>query len=197
MTPEGRDFERIFITGASGSGKTTLARAVAEVVGSAVHHLDEIARVGGGGGAPRSASEREAAVSRIVRSGRWVAEGVHLGWTEPLLREAEIIVWLDQVSWRKASGRIVRRFVSGALAEARRQKGYRKFTRFGDYARHLREVMAAIPESRRYQTRSANTEAESRLLTQERLAVHQQKVVHCRRPADVEAFLTRLRPTAR
>ena len=40
---------------------------------------------------------------------------------------------------------MVRRFVREALSKSGGRKGCKKFTRFGDYARHLKELALAIP----------------------------------------------------
>jgi adenylate kinase family enzyme len=190
--------DRILVIGGMGSGKTTLARRIAKASGIPLHHLDEIARVGGGNGPARPESERSAAVHRLAESPRWIVEGIHLGWTEPLMRTADVIVWLDHVSWRRASGRILRRFLTDAWTEVRRQKGLRKFTRVRDYACHLRELVAAIPESRTYHRVdetadrgeiATRTAGDSRTATTEWLQGHRHKVVHCRTPADVQQFI--------
>jgi adenylate kinase family enzyme len=176
--------ERIFIVGGPGSGKSTLARHIASRTGQPIHHLDEVARVGGGSGPPRSDGERAADVARILDSERWIVEGVHLGWTEPLLDAADAIIWLDHVAWRRASTRIARRFVSGALAEARRRRGRERFLRLRDYARRLRELAAAVPETRGYQPAT----------TEEALARYAAKVVRCRTADDVAAAVARVAP---
>ena len=167
--------ERLVVVGGPGSGKTTLALELGEALGLPVHHLDNIARVGGGRGAETSADDRTAAVRDILASGRWIAEGVHLGWTDPLLDGAEAIVWLDHVRWQTSSRRVLRRFVRQALDEARRRKGRERFLRLGDYARRLRELAMSLPETRSY----PHDELEATLAT------HTDKVLRCRTPADV------------
>jgi hypothetical protein len=198
MTPERSAPDRIFIVGGSGSGKTTTARRLAEALGLPVHHLDEIARVGGGKGPARPDAERAAAVAAIVASPRWIVEGIHLGWTDDLLQAADVIVWLDHVSWQDSSRRIVRRFMQQALTEARRQKGLRKVTRFGDYARQLKWLLAAIPESRGY-ARGASAQPErliTRAATRDRLSALSGKLIHCRSVSDVEATVNQLTSTS-
>lgn len=171
--------ERIHVVGPPGSGKTTLASRLADALELPVHHLDEVARVGGGRGPERSAAEREAAVQDILASERWISEGLHLGWTQPLLDEAQAIVWLDHVRWQASSGRVVRRFVSQAWAEARQRRGRERFLRMRDYGRRLRELVVSLPETRTF----PREELEAAL------APLMGRVVHCRTPADVEAAL--------
>ncbi len=174
--------ERIFIVGPSGSGKTTLAAQVAELTGLPVHHLDAIARVGGGRGPATSSAECASAVAQIVATGRWIAEGVQLGWTAPLFEAADAIVWLDHVTWRRSSGRVLRRFVSGALGEARRRRGRERFLRVRDYARRLRELAVSLPDTRTYPAAEVA----------QAVAGYQAKTVRCRAHADVDEFVRSL-----
>jgi hypothetical protein len=85
---------RILLIGASSAGKSTLAIALRERLGVPVHHLDHIA-FSDERWTPRPPADRLREVERIVVQPDWVAEGGHLGWTEPLLRAADTIVWLD------------------------------------------------------------------------------------------------------
>ena len=167
--------ERILIVGGPGSGKTTLALELAAQLNLPVHHLDEIARLGGGRGPETSAEHRSAAVSEILHAGRWVTEGVHLGWTSPLFGSADAIVWLDHVRWQTSSRRVVRRFLRQAIAEARQRKGRERYLRFRDYARRLRELAVSLPETRSY----PQDELEAAL------ASHREKLFRCQTPADV------------
>lgn len=141
---------RVHIIGGPGSGKTSLAADIAARTGIPVHPLDEVARVGGGNGPVRSPQERARLVDAILAGERWITEGVHLGWIEPFLEGADVIVWLDYVSWPRATRRIVRRFLDGAIAEMRSRPARERFTRFRDYGRHLRTLGGAIIETRRY-----------------------------------------------
>ena len=52
-----------------------------------VHHLDHLA-FSDERWTPRPLAERVREVERIVAQPAWVAEGGHLGWTEPPLRSA-------------------------------------------------------------------------------------------------------------
>jgi hypothetical protein len=85
---------RILLIGASSAGKSTLALALRERLGAPVHHLDHLA-FSDERWTPRPLAERLREVERIVALPAWVAEGGHLGWTEPLLLAADSIVWLD------------------------------------------------------------------------------------------------------
>ena len=129
-------------------------------------------------------------VEAILDSDSWVVEGIHLGWTQRPLEASDTIIWLDHVTWGRSSRRIVRRFVGGAFAEARRQRGWRRYLRLRDYQRHLRELAMAIPESRRYHSDEAG--GESRATTENALRPYWEKVVHCRTESDVKAALERL-----
>jgi adenylate kinase family enzyme len=190
--------ERIFVIGGLASGKSTLAREIGKRTGIPVHELDQLARIGGGFGPERDATERDAMVADILASPRWVVEGIHLGWTDGLLAAADVIVWLDHVDWTKSTGRVFRRFVSQAMAEARRQRGWRRFLRLRDYGRVLRALAAALVEPRRYHRTPGMSEggegspADSRAATARVLDRYSDKLVHCRSIGDVQLALERI-----
>ena len=183
---------RIYIIGGPGSGKSWLANHLATLAEAPAFHLDEIAREGGGNTPERPLEERLRAVADIVSRPTWVTEGIYVGWTDDLMRSADVIVWLDYVSWPAALRRIVSRFVVNALGEMRRQRGWRKFGRFSDYRRHLRELLAAVPMTRSYYRRTAARSARSEVTragTEEYLRRYADKLVHCRTSSDVRALL--------
>jgi hypothetical protein len=85
---------KIHIVGAASAGKSGLARQLAERLGCPYYDLDPIAFVDEHW-TLRPMAERFTMVDEIVRQPTWIAEGGHLGWTEPLLAAADAIVWLD------------------------------------------------------------------------------------------------------
>ncbi len=173
MTPR-----RIHVIGAPGSGKSTLADRLHLVTDLPVHGLDDIARIGGGNGPFRPVAERDALVAAIAAEEAWITEGVHLGWTDPLLARADAVVWLDHVSPVQASGRMVRRFLSGGVQGLRDRNGRERFTRLGDYLRHTRELGGAIRASRNAAADAAAFEAA--------LAPYRGKTVRCTSAAEVD-----------
>src|SRR5205823_9251445 len=64
----------------------------------------------------------------------WVTEGTMLGWSDPLLRAADRIVWLD-IPWRVALWRMLLRHVRAELAGNNRHPGWRRLFRFLWYTR--------------------------------------------------------------
>ena len=187
---------RIFIIGGPGSGKTTLSRELAEILEVPAYHLDDIARIGGGTGPARSDAERRAMVQEVARSAGWIAEGVHIHWTDDLLAKCDVVVWLDQTSWLAASLGIVRRFASGATQEPRGQQGMRKRTRIRDYAHHLRDLASAVRETYAFQFSRADrvsAETPSKRALEVYLATFGGKVVRCRTRTDVAQLVTDLR----
>jgi glycosyltransferase involved in cell wall biosynthesis len=180
---------RIHITGGSGTGKSSLAARLSVATGIPRHHLDEIVRAGGEG-STRSLEERRARVHEIAGTPAWITEGIHVGWTEELFREADVIVWLDQRSWRRSAGRVVRRFVAGWLAENRRG-GVAHLFRSRSYGRHLRDLVTAVRDIRRYETAAQPTVNDSgnRNATLEQVRPYGFKLVRCRNPSDLDEFV--------
>ena len=187
--------KRIYIVGGPGSGKTTLAHEIGTRLGIEVHELDLIAFTG-----PdyiqRTLSERSADISLIANRPAWVTEGLFVLWTKPLMECADIIVWLDNVNWGRSMWRTVYRFVSSALRESKSRRGMEKFTRFNDYARHLRQLIHVFFYSRDYFRLPLSLEAsqiESRQNTARHLTVYKDKVFHCYTDEAVKAFLNYVR----
>jgi hypothetical protein len=202
---------RIHVVGGEATGKTTISRVIGARIGAPVVNTDAIAwevvgeaqfavfDPGYQPSAPivkRPMEDRLALVADIVRQPTWVTEGKHLWWTEELFAQADAILFLDHVSARLATVRILRRAMRSAIREARRQKGLKKVARFGDYARHSVELArqlwhrlgyvrdtGPVPES------SDEFSAITRAATLEVLSRYQDKVVHCRTLADLEAFV--------
>jgi adenylate kinase family enzyme len=140
---------RIHIVGPPGVGKTTLANALGGAMGLPVHQLDAIAYEGPEYlEQPYETTQREA--QRIADEEAWIVEGIFVGWTKPLFESADVIVWLDYLSRRGAGVRIVRRAARGAWQEMKARRGAERFLRFRDYARHLRQLVFVLRESRDY-----------------------------------------------
>lgn len=80
--------------GPSGAGKTTLAGQLGQRLGLPAYDLDHIAFTDTHW-TIRPRAEKARAVEEILQHPGWIVEGGHLGWTEPLLDAARVIVWLD------------------------------------------------------------------------------------------------------
>lgn len=184
-----RTAERIHIIGGPGSGKSTLAQRLGTVLGLPVHALDRLAYEG-----PEFTARPVAASARgaleIAEQPRWITEGIFLGWTEPLLRRADVIVWLDHATWRRSAGRIIIRSVRYAFAEMKTRRGRERFLRFPDYARNLRQVFVVLITSREYWVSREPTRRYP--VTQEQveraLGPYVPKVIHVTRQRDFEAL---------
>jgi len=187
--------QRIFIIGQSGSGKSTLSRRLAAATGIEATDLDLIYREGGGNGPIRPIEARTADLAALLAQRSWIAEGIHLDGTAPLMDAADLIIWLDPATGWRTSMRMVRRFISGAWYEIRHQRGWRRFFRFGDYARHLRELASAILESRAYSSDSDRAPI-TRGQVEQRLSGYGPKVVRCATAKDVDKIVTQLRASA-
>jgi hypothetical protein len=183
---------RIHVAGGSGTGKTTLAGRLGILLDAPVHGLDDIAREATTGRI-RSVDERTRMVGEIAARPRWVTEGIHVGWTDELCRQADLIIWLDQVGWPTALARVVRRFGRSALQETRR-RGIRGIVRPRSYARHLAELYRAGRDIRGFDTAGAADTGDGGSLaaTAAQLAPYATKVVHCRSRDDIERLIARI-----
>lgn len=189
---QGRSLRRIHIIGGPGSGKTYLARQLSQRLGIPAYELDKIA-FEGRDFVDRPLDARLSDVSWIASQPSWVTEGIFLGWTDELVKLADVVVWLDCVSWPLAFRRIVRRFAHHGLEEAKRQPGMRKFNRFDDYTRNLRQLMDVFYSSRQYyNARVPSGLLESRVATAQSLQPYRHKVVHCRTTNDVQEFIANI-----
>ena len=189
------NFSRIHIIGGPGSGKTTLAREIAAYLGTEVHELDQVAFTGLDFD-ERPFSDRVAAIHGIATRPAWITEGLFVRWTDELLARANIVVWLDHVNWQRGFWRITRRFVNSAVREARKRHGWERFTRFPDYARHIKQLVQVFFSSRAYYggypTRSTDR-IESRHTTAAFLKPYKEKVIHCYNDEAIEAFIEYIR----
>ncbi|MGH9422139.1 MAG: shikimate kinase [Thermoanaerobaculia bacterium] len=183
--------ERVYIVGPPGSGKSTLGRRLAQVTGLPVHDLDEVYRQGGGRNPLRPEDQRDTAVKQIIGSRRWIVEGVQLGWTDGLMDQAQVIIWLDHLSWPRLALRMTRRFAGGAADEVGRQRGGRRFLRFGDYYRHLNEFGGELRDAIAYPraTRRGPRNTPVRSETLRKLKPHGDRVIRVRRSAEVEELV--------
>ena len=199
---------RILIVGGSGSGKTTIGRELAARRQMPIQNLDAVA-LDPSDGRLRPLEVRLAAAHEIASAEQWVVEGIYTGWTSELYERAEVIVWLDSVSWLTAVRRVVGRFVSGAATEMR-QRGLRGMVRPREQLRHLADLARSIRETRAYYagreleavselepTDPAAIEAKGEPLaghdaTAAVLSPLRAKVVHCRSARDVRRMLEQL-----
>jgi adenylate kinase family enzyme len=187
---------RIHIIGGSGAGKSTLARQIGTSRSLPVHHLDELVLADDGHNL-RPEAERQAVLTGILATPTWVTEGIYLKGLGPLLESAEAIIWLDHVSTAAATRRVLRRFLNGAIAEARERHGLARFTRVRDYSRQARALMRSALEMRHYRAADSNGTSDdsppSRPQTEASLRSYVEKTVHCRTPADVAQLVATLR----
>lgn len=182
-----RAAERIHIIGGPGSGKSTLAQRLGNVLGLPVHTLDTLAYEGPEFRArPLDVTARGA--REIAQRPQWITEGIFLGWTEPLLRRADVIVWLDHATWRRSAGRIVIRSLRYAFVEMKARRGGERFLRFTDYARNLRQVFVVLVTSREYWHKREHTRRYpvTRDQVETALDAHAPKVLRVTRQGEAE-----------
>lgn len=177
--------QRIHIVGAAGSGKTTLARQLSTRLAAPWYELDVVGYENGAG-RKRTLAERQVDLRRITCQRRWVTEGIFLWWTQEIFERADTIVWLD-LPWWITQTRIVTRHVQADLAGDNRHPGLYKLLKFVLHCqRFYIERTPRPPESPNADGPIARVTIEAYLQN------YMDKVVHCRRPADVAALLERV-----
>lgn len=141
--------DRVHVVGGPGVGKSAFASRIAAACGLELHHLDETAFEG-----PEFIVRPQEVTSHAARTfaaePRWVTEGIFVGWVDPLFDRADVIVWLDHLSWSQAARRIARRWFRQALREPANRRGTERFFRFRDYTRNTRHLIRVLVTSREY-----------------------------------------------
>ena len=171
--------ERIHIIGGPGSGKSTLARRIGDARDLPVYPLDLVAYEGIEF-AERPQEDSAERAQELAALPRWVTEGIHVGWTEPLLERADVIVWIDSAGWARAATRITMRALRHALGEIRVRRGRERFLRISDYVRNLRQLRYVLVASREYWSGRGQGRRYpvTRWQVEEALAAHGGKVLH-------------------
>ena len=172
---------RIHIVGGPSSGKTTVAIELGRRLDVPTYGLDEVGYEGGAGDR-RPLDARLADVRAIATQPGWVTEGGFLGWTDELLRAADVILWLN-ITWRVAAWRIIARHVRASLAGTNRHPGILRLLRFLHLARryyHRSEAGPVVLD---------NDGNNSRASTSCHLEPFRDKVIHCRSADEVRTFL--------
>ncbi len=172
---------RIHIIGGPGSGKTTIAFEIGRRLGAPVRELDLVGYEDGAG-ERRPLDSRLVDVSDIAGKPAWVTEGVFLGWTDELLRESDVILWLD-VPWRVAAYRIIRRHLRESLAGTNRHPGVLRLLRFLRIARRYYRSSSFRP------IELDNDGNNSRAATSEHLEPFAGKVIRCASADDLKKFM--------
>jgi hypothetical protein len=106
---------RVCLVGGTGVGKTTLARRLAAEYGLPEPvALDSLRFDAAGQRAPRENLTR--AMVELARRESWLAEGIYITWSLPLIESADLVVWLDPPRLTAAT-RVLRRAISKAAGE--------------------------------------------------------------------------------
>jgi hypothetical protein len=85
---------KIFIGGGPAGGKTTLSRRLAAKLNVPVYEMDGLLMSSLDGGDPFEAVSNKV-VAQITARDTWIVESAYFDWMEPLLLEADLVVWMD------------------------------------------------------------------------------------------------------
>ncbi len=86
--------QRIYIIGPEGSGKSTLAKILSERLKIKHYDLDDVVW-------SRRYDKKRTDISKLkklnslVRRRKWIIEGIFGGWTEPIFKNADLVVMLN------------------------------------------------------------------------------------------------------
>ncbi|WP_185959519.1 shikimate kinase [Planococcus salinarum] len=87
---------KIHIIGSVGSGKTTLGRKLAQKLEIPHTTTDNLVWQRNPGGDIRNSEERrDELLEGVLAEKGWLIEGVHIGWTDPVIEEASHVIFLD------------------------------------------------------------------------------------------------------
>ncbi len=169
---------KIYIVGSAGSGKTTLAKYLSDTL--AIEHVDlDLIRLPLTG-IKRTFEERKPFVQEIANKKDWIAEGVYVAWTKPLLESADQIIWMD-TPLHKTLPRIFKRFIHQKITKTDRY-GFKSTLRM---ARAL--VRHHYPDKRFLES------IEDRDITKDKvqnaLAPYKQKVIRIKNQNDLKEYL--------
>jgi adenylate kinase family enzyme len=172
-------YARIHIMGGAGSGKTTLCCWLTATLGYPCYELDQIGWTAAG---KVPLEQRLVAIEQILAQQQWITEGVFLWWTERLLAEADVIVWLD-LPFSITGWRIIKRHVLASWHGNNHHAGVMNLLRFTysvGRAYYMKEpVQPQAPDDDFAITRAA---------TKQILSNHTEKLIHCRRQNEIKQF---------
>ena len=127
---------------------------------------------------------RALAVERILAEPVWVTEGIYVGWTAPLMSEADVVAWLDPPTL-VALWRIVARHVKASWHGTNEFAGLRLLGRFLRSSFHYYAGAAGTPEDVMSTDEAMITHAATGAL----LRRYGARVRHCRTDDDCRMLL--------
>jgi len=104
-------FNKIYIIGPEGSGKSTLAEILSKKLKIKHYDLDDVVwshRYD----IKRSHEARLKRMSSLIKRKKWIIEGIFGGWTEPIFKNADLVVMLN-LDYHLIAKNLIRNFLFG------------------------------------------------------------------------------------
>ncbi|HSI66810.1 MAG TPA: AAA family ATPase [Planococcus sp. (in: firmicutes)] len=106
---------KIYILGSVASGKTTVAKKLSKKLGLPCYTTDDFVWERHKSGDIRNLEiTRNQKFNEIIRKDNWIIEGIHIGWTEEGMANADLILFLD-VPYSTRTRRIFKRYFKQKL----------------------------------------------------------------------------------
>ena len=173
--------------GGAGSGKTTLARWLTAALDYPCYELDQVGWTAVG---KVPLSQRLTTIEQIASQPNWITEGAFLWWTDRLLAEADVIVWLD-LPFPITSWRIIKRHILASWRGNNPHAGIMNLLRFivgvGQSYYRQEPIQPQGPDDDFAITRAA---------TRQILSHYHYKLIHCRQQREIEQFQEQIRNQA-
>jgi len=132
--------KKIYIIGPEGSGKSTLAEVISKKLKIKHYGLDDVVWTRKYD-RKRSDENRLKKLNNIIKKKSWILEGIFGGWTEPIFKNADIVIMLN-LNYNLLIKNLLKRSITGKFkGDTPKEK------------RNLKHVLKVIKHVKKYRTR--------------------------------------------